>query len=69
MIDPAIPTKWDGYRVVREFRGEVFDITIKNPNHVSRGVASLTVDGKEITGNIIPVANGGKRHIVEVVLG
>lgn len=69
MIDPAIPTKWDGYRVVREFRGEVFDITIKNPNHVSRGVAKLTVDGKEIAGNIIPVANDGKRHIVEVVLG
>ncbi len=69
MIDPAIPTDWDGYRVVREFRGDVFDITIKNPNHVSKGVAKLTVDGKEITGSIIPVANDGKRHIVEVVLG
>jgi cellobiose phosphorylase len=69
MIDPAIPTKWDGYRVVREFRGDIFDITIKNPNHVSTGVAKLTVDGKEIDGNIIPVSKDGKRHIVEVILG
>lgn len=69
MVDPSIPTKWDGYRIVREFRGDIFDITIKNPNHVSKGVAKLTIDGKEVEGNIIPVQNDGKRHVVEVVLG
>ncbi|MDO5521254.1 MAG: glycosyl transferase [bacterium] len=69
MIDPAIPFEWDGYKVSREFRGDVFDITITNPNHVSTGVKSLVVDGKEVEGNVIPVFNDGKHHTVEVCLG
>ncbi|MDD5937264.1 MAG: glycosyl transferase [Clostridiales bacterium] len=69
MIDPAIPKDWDDYRVVREFRGDVYDIKITNPNHVCTGVAKLTVDGKVVEGNHIPVFMDGKQHIVEVVLG
>ncbi len=69
MIDPAIPEAWEGYRVVREFRGDILDITIKNPNHVSKGVATLIVDGKEIKGNIIPVFGDGKRHMIDVIMG
>ncbi len=69
LIDPSIPKDWEGYRIVREFRGDVFDITIKNPNHVSTGVAKLTVDGNVIDGNIIPVFKDGKQHKVEVILG
>lgn len=68
-IDPAIPTSWDGYKVTREFRGDIYKITIKNPNHVSTGVASLVVDGNEVTGNIIPYVGDGKTHQVEVTLG
>lgn len=69
MVNPAIPADWDGYKVTRQFRGDVFNITIKNPNHVSKGVAKMSVDGKEVEGNIIPVFRDGKVHEVEVVLG
>ncbi len=68
-IDPSIPKAWDGYTVTREFRGETYKITVKNPNHVSTGVAKMTVDGKEVAGNIIPLAGDKKVHEVEVVLG
>ncbi|MFT4146399.1 MAG: glycosyl transferase [Mobilitalea sp.] len=68
-IDPSIPKAWDGYTVTREFRGETYKITVKNPNHVSTGVSKMTVDGKEIAGNIIPLAGDKKIHEVEVVLG
>lgn len=68
-VDPSIPKDWDGYQVSRSFRGDTYKITVKNPNHVSAGVVSLSVDGKEIEGNIIPVALDGKVHdvIVELV--
>ncbi|NLZ72727.1 MAG: hypothetical protein GX905_02765, partial [Bacteroidales bacterium] len=56
-------------KVTREFRGDIFNIEIQNPNHVSSGVAKMTVDGKEIEGNIIPSFNDGKAHTVTVVLG
>ena len=68
-VDPSIPAAWDGYRVVREFRGDILDITINNPNHVCTGVTKMTVDGQEIAGNIIPVFGDGKQHTIIVNLG
>ncbi len=68
-IDPCIPKDWDGYVVTREFRGDRYNISIKNPNHVSKGVVKMIVDGKQVQGNIIPVAGDKKEHEVEVILG
>ncbi|MCH5197009.1 MAG: hypothetical protein J1F28_09850, partial [Oscillospiraceae bacterium] len=67
-IDPSIPHEWDGYTLSRQFRGATYNIEIQNPNHVSAGVKSMTVDGKEVSGNVIPAQNGGV-HEVKVVLG
>lgn len=67
-IDPSIPHEWEGMKATRQFRGATYDITVKNPNHVCKGVKSMTVDGKAVDGNVIPVMDGGK-HTVEVVLG
>jgi cellobiose phosphorylase len=68
-VDPCIPKAWDGYTVTREYRGDTYKITVKNPNHVSSGVAKVTVDNKEISGNILPLFGDGKQHEVEVILG
>ena len=68
-IDPCIPHTWDGYTVSRRFRGAVYDIEICNPDHVCRGVKQVTVDGKAIEGNVLPVFADGKNHKVTVTLG
>ena len=68
-IDPAIPHDWDGYKVTREFRGDIFEVEVKNPNHVSKGVKSLVVDGKEVEGNVIPMFNDGQKHTVVATMG
>ncbi|MFZ5990073.1 MAG: GH36-type glycosyl hydrolase domain-containing protein [Bacillota bacterium] len=68
-IDPCIPNAWEGYKVSRWYRGSNYMITIKNPDHVSKGVKKITVDGKEIEGNSLPVFNDGKEHNVEVIMG
>ena len=68
-IDPCVPHTWDGYKVSRRFRGAMYDVEIKNPAHVCRGVKKVTVDGKEIEGNVLPVFGDGKNHAVEVILG
>jgi cellobiose phosphorylase len=67
-IDPCIAPQMEGYSVSRLFRGAVYKISVKNPDNVCRGVSSITVDGKMIDGNILPVFGSGE-HIVEVVLG
>ncbi|NLI58309.1 MAG: glycosyl transferase [Clostridium sp.] len=68
-IDPCIPKDWDGYKVSRWYRGSNYVITVKNPDHVSKGVKKVIVDGKEIEGNTLPVFNDGKEHAVEVIMG
>ena len=67
-IDPRVPPDWESYRVNRRFRGAVYEITVRNPRGVCRGVASVSVDGKEIDGNLLPVFDRGT-HTVEVTLG
>ncbi|MFH1783894.1 MAG: glycosyl transferase [bacterium] len=70
MMDPCIPKEWDGFTVKRKFRGTTYDISVKNPDHVFKGVTSVTVDGKKIDGNILPVfKDDNKVHKVEVVMG
>jgi cellobiose phosphorylase len=68
-LDPCIPSAWAGFRAVREFRGAVYQIEVKNPSHVCRGLSSLTIDGKRADGNTIDAFRDGKRHVVEAVLG
>ena len=68
-IDPCIPHDWDGYQVSRRFRGATYDIAVKNPDHVCKGVKAVTVDGKAIEGNVLPVFEDGKTHEVVVTLG
>ena len=68
-IDPCIPKKWDSFKVIRKYRNAVYNIEVKNPNHVNKGVSCLKVDGMEIKGNIIPVFKDCKAHSVEAVMG
>jgi len=67
-IDPCIPKKWDGYKIKRKFRGATYDITVKNPNHHSKGVAKVKIDGKEHKGNLLPVFKKGEVHKIEVTI-
>ncbi len=68
-IDPCIPRGWSSYRVKRRFRGTTYDIAVQNPDGVSAGVRSLTVDGRAVEGNVVPLADGPGTVRVEVILG
>ncbi len=69
MIDPCIPSSWSGYTIKRWYRDSMYEITVKNPEHVCRGLKSLTVDGKKFIGNMLPVFGDKKLHKVEAILG
>ncbi|MBR3637498.1 MAG: glycosyl transferase, partial [Lachnospiraceae bacterium] len=68
-VDPSIPHEWDGFTATRKFRGATYNITIKNPNHVCKGVASMEVDGAKVDGCIIPYTEGKTEYNVVVTLG
>lgn len=69
LVDPAIPAAWDGFSVVRPFRGAVYQIRVENPQHVGRGVKSVHIDGEPFKSNLLPVFSDGKTHNVRVVMG
>lgn len=67
-INPCIPSDWKGFEVTRKFRDATYLINIKNTG-VNRGVKSITVNGKALSGNIIPLQPAGSVNKIEVVLG
>ncbi|SDF78329.1 cellobiose phosphorylase [Fontibacillus panacisegetis] len=68
-VDPCIPSAWDGFEITRVFRGDTYVIKISNPNHVSKGVKSITLNGAAVEGIVIPPVRDGGTHEVVVVLG
>ncbi len=67
-LDPCIPAAWDGFRVVRRYRGSELHITVHNPGHVCRGVARLLLDGRTLPDNLIPPDLPVGRHDIEAWL-
>lgn len=47
-IDPCIPAEWDSFHVTREWRGAVYEIEVRNPEHVMKGVKSITVNDEVV---------------------
>jgi cellobiose phosphorylase len=68
-IDPCLPQEWDSFKVTRQCRNAVYQIEVKNLDHVCKGVKLVKVDGKEVAGNVVPVFGDSKAHRVEVIMG
>ena len=69
VIDPCIPSKWDGFKMTREYRGATYNIEVQNPDHISKGVKHILVNGSEIDSKIVPILEAGKEHSVQVIMG
>ena len=65
-IDPCICSQWKEYTVRRRFRDAVYEITVKNPDGVCKGVREMLLDGQPVEGNVVPCTPG--THTVTVVL-
>jgi N,N'-diacetylchitobiose phosphorylase len=68
-IDPCIPSAWDGFSATRSFRSRTYRIFVHNPERVCRGIVKMTVDGKDVPGNLIPADLPGDEHRVDAWLG
>jgi len=68
IIDPCIPAEWDGFSATRKWRDAEFNITVKNPAHVEKGVKEVILNGKKLDGGI-PVMPKDSVNTVEVIMG
>ena len=69
VIDPSIPSRWNGFTMTRLFRGRTLEITVKNPGHVEHGVKELTLNGETLPGALVPVRKMKKVNRIVVVMG
>jgi len=67
-INPCIPADFGDFTLTRKYRGVTYHISVKDPGHIQKGVKNLTVDGKLITGNVIPYDASAKEVSVEVYM-
>lgn len=67
-IDPCIPDTMTEFTVTREFRGATYHIHVNNAAKSQKGVKTLTVNGENINGNIIPFDKSVKEYNVEVCM-
>jgi cyclic beta-1,2-glucan synthetase len=45
LLDPCIPSTWQGFEIVYRHHSSTYHITVENPEGVSRGVARWMLDG------------------------
>lgn len=68
-VDPCLPHKWDSIVIKKHFKGSLYNITIDNREHVSKGVKKIFVENSEMSTAYIPVFTDGKVHNITVVMG
>jgi len=68
-VDPCIPKAWPGFTIHYRHGASSYVLDVQNPNGVSRGVASVTLDGSDVPGGWIQLVDDGERHTASITLG
>jgi N,N'-diacetylchitobiose phosphorylase len=67
-IDPCIPSNWNGFEVVRKWRSAIYNIKVKNPEGIEKGVKLILLNGEQVN-SVIPIQGAGTVNEVEVIMG
>jgi cellobiose phosphorylase len=65
-LEPVLPDKWEGFSVVRKFRGSTYHITVRRKGRGNE--LTLMVNGQPVEGTLIPVVEA-EQVDVEVTIG
>ena len=69
-IDPCIPRDWKRFEIDYRHGDTLYRILVQNPDAVCRGVSSISLDGTPLSKEaLVPLADDGREHQVDVVLG
>ncbi len=70
-FDPCIPPEWPGFKVSYQHGLSTYEIQFENPNHVSKGIQKIELDGRpvEASNDTVELKDDGKNHAVKVVMG
>jgi cellobiose phosphorylase len=69
IIDPCIPSHWNGFRATRKFRGKILNLEVRNEKGVEKGVEQMIVNGERLAGKCIPVERLTQENTIVVIMG
>ncbi len=68
-IDPSIHSEWDGFTLRYRYRNTPYEIIVENPDHLSHGVAEITLDGETVAHQPICLEDDHVPHTLRLRLG
>src|SRR5579859_2097014 len=70
-LTPCIPADWRRFEITFRHASARYEILVENPHRVSRGIARVELDGKELPNADAPIilVDDGRTHEVRVTLG
>jgi cellobiose phosphorylase len=68
-IDPCLPADWEGFSVTRRYQGASYRIAVRKERGVQGRLEAVTVDGRQVDGNLILFAPEGATVAVEATIG
>ena len=66
-IDPCVPAEWREYRIEYRYGKSLYSIVVANPDGGEGGVVEVTLDGRALPEETIPLVDDGKPHTVHVL--
>ncbi|MBX6771433.1 MAG: hypothetical protein IRY83_06890, partial [Chloroflexi bacterium] len=68
-VDPVIPSDWPGFSLWYRHGSTTYEIVVENPEHVSRGIRRVVLDGADQSGPEITLCDDGGTHQMLIILG
>lgn len=66
-VQPRIPESWEGFTAARTYRGSTYEIAVKRVGKGNK--TSITIDGKPVNGNVLPLPTEAGTVQVKVRIG
>jgi cyclic beta-1,2-glucan synthetase len=67
-INPCIPHHWSGFKVDYRFGATHYLISVENLEGVNQGIRQVSLDGKLLPDNLIPLLDDSKKHLVQILM-
>jgi cellobiose phosphorylase len=68
-LAPCLPHDWPQVSLTYRHGTTTYHICINNPQGVSSGVETITLDGAALSDGLLPLQDDGEHHQVQVYLG
>jgi cyclic beta-1,2-glucan synthetase len=71
LLDPCVPKAWTHFEIVFRFHSARYEISVENPDGISRGVSRADIDGLVLMQRPlrVPLVDDGVTHRLTVTLG